>query len=462
MTTRAASGVAPVSTAPAASPDARSMTAMPGRPAAPGIPAGGGLTPAPGASLRLPGEHFAAALGFLVLGMVGVVWVASPLAQGIYLSPHVAGVTHLFTLGWLTTTIFGATYQLLPVALGAPVHSERMGHASFAAFVPGVVLFALGVMRSASALRNVGIALLATGIVLLVTNVALSLPKATRRDVTWGAMGIAVAFLSLTLVLGALLAHNLSTGVLGGARLHVLATHLHVALLGWVFVMIVGMSHRLLPMFLVAHGADTRWTRRSLALLVPGVLMLAAGLASSVGVLDWLGFACVEGGVACFLIQARSFFRSRVRRRLDAGLTHAAAALGVLGVTALLAPVVLALGFGHRRLDTIYIALGVLGALAPYVMGLFYKIVPFLAWITRFRSRMGRGRVPTVAQLYSARVAFVELGLYGSGLAALVTGIAAAQPMMVRAGGALLLAAVLLFAGQMMHAAWGTPREARS
>ncbi|HET7564045.1 MAG TPA: hypothetical protein VFJ96_03565 [Gemmatimonadaceae bacterium] len=430
-------------------------------PAAPpvGGPLGGGLAPAPGASLRLPGEHFAAALAFLTLGVAGVVWVAPHLAAGIYLSPHVAGVTHLFTLGWLTTTIFGAIYQLLPVALGAPVRSERMGHASFIAFVPGVALFALGVMRSSIVLHHIGIGLLTVGILLLVTNVALSLPRAQRRDVTWGAMGIAVSFLSLTLVLGVLLVHNLHTGFLRGARLHVLATHLHVALLGWVFVMIVGMSHRLLPMFLVAHGADTRWTKRSLTLLVPGVLTLATGLASGVGVFDWIGFALVEGGVACFLVQARSFFRSRVRRRLDAGLKHAATALVSLTAVTLLAPVVLALGFAHPRLDVIYIVLGLLGAFALYVVGLFYKIVPFLAWITRYRTKMGRERVPTVAQLYSSRVAHIDLALYAIGIVGLVAGIATAQPVVVRGAAACLLAAVLLFVSQMMRAMWGTPME---
>lgn len=433
-----------------------------GAPSFGGPALGGGLTPAPGASLRLPGEHFAAALAFLVLGAIGVIWVAPQLAAGIYLSPHVAGVTHLFTLGWLTTTIFGAIYQLLPVALGAPVHSERMGHASFIAFVPGVALFALGVTRSSTVLHHVGITFLTVGIVLLVTNVALSLPKAQRRDVTWGAMGIAISFLSLTLVLGVLLVHNLHTGFLGGARLHVLATHLHVALLGWVFVMIVGMSHRLLPMFLVAHGANTRWTKRSLALLVPGVLTLAAGLASGVGVLDWVGFALVEGGVACFLIQARSFFRSRVRRHLDAGLKHATVALLDLAIVALLAPAVLALGFAHPRLDIVYIVLGLLGSFALYVVGLFYKIVPFLAWITRFRAAMGREKVPTVAQLYSSRVAHIDLALYVIALAGLVAGIATAQTIVVRGAAAFLLAAVLLFASQMMRAAWGTPMRVQS
>ncbi|HXF24889.1 MAG TPA: hypothetical protein VN602_10230, partial [Gemmatimonadaceae bacterium] len=79
-------------------------------------------------SLRLPGEHFAAALFFLCVGSIGLIWIAPELSAGLYLSPHVAGVTHCFTLGWLSMTIFGAMYQLLPVALGISIRSERAGH----------------------------------------------------------------------------------------------------------------------------------------------------------------------------------------------------------------------------------------------------------------------------------------------------------------------------------------------
>ncbi|HEU4763227.1 MAG TPA: hypothetical protein VFS28_01145 [Gemmatimonadales bacterium] len=37
--------------------------------------------------LRLPGEHFVAAMAFLLAGACGLVWVAPELAQGAFLSP---------------------------------------------------------------------------------------------------------------------------------------------------------------------------------------------------------------------------------------------------------------------------------------------------------------------------------------------------------------------------------------
>lgn len=62
---------------------------------------------------------------FLVLGGLGLVVVAPDLAGGPFLSPRVVAVTHLFTLGWITTSIMGALYQPLPVALGESVRWPR-------------------------------------------------------------------------------------------------------------------------------------------------------------------------------------------------------------------------------------------------------------------------------------------------------------------------------------------------
>ena len=129
-------------------------------------------------SVPLAAGHFGAAILYLVAGSVGLVWIAPELAIGGYPSPRVAGITHLFTLGWLTTTIFGALYQLLPVALGAPLRSVRAGHASFWAFAPGAGVFAAGVASSSTMLHHIGIALVAIGILLTIVNVGSSLPLA--------------------------------------------------------------------------------------------------------------------------------------------------------------------------------------------------------------------------------------------------------------------------------------------
>lgn len=416
----------------------------------------GGLGGVDAGALRLPARHFAAALLFLLSGAAGLVLVAPELAAGAFLSPRVAGVTHLFTLGWLTTTIFGALTQLLPVALGAPVRSPRLGQVGFWCYAPGALLFACGVFHGNPVLHHVGIALLATGIVLLVTNIALSLPRARERDATWWAVALALAALTATLVLGVVLLHNLHTGFLRGARVRTLAVHLHVALVGWVLVTIVGMSHRLLPMFLLAHGADGRWTGRALVLLPTGLTLLATGLVARWPVAAWAGLALLEAGVACFLVQCRAFYRARRRPALDAGLRFAAVALGFLAASAALGPAVLALGgTRHPRLATAYVLVGLLGGVVLYVVGHFYKIVPFLAWIARFRSRVGRERVPTVAELYSARAARLQLALMAAAVVGMAGGVAIGSAALVRWAAVAFALGVVVLVAQAVDVVWG-------
>ncbi len=397
---------------------------------------------------------------FLSLGAIGLIWIAPELSSGLYLSPHVAGVTHCFTLGWLSMTIFGALYQLLPVALGVSIRSERAGHLSFWAFAPGVALFASGVAFTSATLRYVGIGLMTVAIVCVVVNVALSLRKVVARDVIWAAVAIAISFLTVTLILGTLLAQNLQSGFLGDWRAHALATHLHVALLGWILVMIIGISHRLLPMFLLAHTADIRWTRRALGLVAVGVVILGCGLASIHTIpnvpLPWIGLVLVEAGIACYLTQAVLFFRARKRPRLDAGLRHAAVALVFLTCVAVIAPFVMAGGVQHRRLDTAYVILGLLGGFTLYVIGQFYKVVPFLAWMARFHDDMGKRRVPTVAQLYSSRLGHIDLLLFMLGISGLTVGVMTGSSILVRSAACLFASGVALFVSQMIRVAFGT------
>ncbi|MEP6991339.1 MAG: hypothetical protein ABJA80_10460 [bacterium] len=423
----------------------------------PTVPAGGPtgpVTPASG-SIRLAAEHFAAATIYLIAGAIGLVWIAPELAAGMYLSPHVAGITHLFTLGWLTTTIFGALYQLLPVVLGAPIRWPRIGHASFWTFAPGAGLFACGVAESSVILHHTGLALITVGIVLAMSNVISSLRRAPRRDVTWAAIALAATFLVSTLALGIVLLHNLHTGFLATARVRVLATHLHVAIIGWALIMMVGVSHRLLPMFLLAHGADTKWTKRALTFLALGLPVLAVGLDTRFHAAAWIAVVLLELGVACFVLQAHRFYRARVRKRIDVGMRFAATALLFLAIAAVLGPVVLAAGAGAPRLAIVYVLLGLLGGVILFVMGFFYKIVPLLAWTVRYRDRMGKGAVPTVSDMFSSRLALVQLYAMGAALGVLAVSIVGGSSWGAYAGAALYLGGVLMFASQIMRVAFG-------
>src|SRR5688572_16133312 len=105
---------------------------------------------------RLPGTHFSGAVAWLVLGAAGLVAVAPELAAGRFLSPHVLAVTHLFTLGVITASIFGALYQFYPMSLGAAARSVRVGVAGAWLLHLGVALLVSGLWLWAPTLQGAG------------------------------------------------------------------------------------------------------------------------------------------------------------------------------------------------------------------------------------------------------------------------------------------------------------------
>lgn len=417
----------------------------------------GALTGVEAPPFRLPGSHFTTALIFLVLGGVGLVVVAPELAAGAFLSPRVTGVTHLFTLGWITTSIMGALYQILPVALEREVRWPRVAQATLALHGPGLLVFVSGLALHRPGWTVPGAVLMASGILVFAANLAATLRAAPRRDLTWRALALADLFLVLTVLLGLSLAANLRWPFLGADRVVALAVHLHVALVGWVLLVMVGVGHKLLPMFLLSHDADERPGRWAVGFLAGGTALLLA-LHHTPG--PWvrvLPAPLMVAGAGAFLLQARGFFRHRRRPALDAGMRSVAASLGILGCAVALGSVLAGTGFARPSLATAYVAALILG-ISLFVAAHYYKIVPFLVWYHRYAPRAGKGPVPTVAELYSARGAAWAGVLLTGGAVALVGGVALAAALPVRIGAAVLLAGALVEAAQMSALALRHPR----
>lgn len=414
-----------------------------------------GLAASKAPPLLLPGEHFTAAMLFLVLGAIGVVVIAPDLAAGAYPAPRVVGVTHLFTLGWITTSIMGALYQFLPVALGEPIRSVRAGHLSFVLYVPGFAAFVMGLLLGSTTVLLAGAATLGMGVLLFAANLGASLWRSTRRDVTWWALAGADLFLVITLVFGLSLAGNLRWAYLGGAHRTALGTHLHIALAGWVLLVMVGVAHRLLPMFLLSHGAGDRFAKAAVGLLAAGAATLAIGHHGPPIVRLWLPAALIGAGLVAFLLQARQFYRHRHRPVLDPGMRLAAAALGLLAVgLGLAGPVVLA--GASARVSTAYVLVLVLG-ISLFVAAHYYKIIPFLVWYHRFGPSVGKRPVPRVSELYSSREATAAGALLVLGTLTLTAAAALGVPVAARAGAVLLAVGVAIEARQMFALARRAP-----
>lgn len=154
----------------------------------------------------------------------------------------------------------------------------------------------------------------------------------------------------------------------------------------------------------------------------------------------------IGAGVIAFLVQAAAFYRHRKKKDLDPDMRLAMFGLGGVGSALVMAPIAWARGWNDVRLLTAYMFVLVVGGVSLFIAGHYFKIVPFLVWYHRFGDRVGKGRVPRVSDLYSARMATVALAMLVAGVIATAIGILIGNVALVRIG------AISLFGGACVEA----------
>lgn len=404
--------------------------------------------PGRGPSAMLPLAYLGTAAAAFVLAALGVPWLAADLA-GHYYHPRLLALTHTVTLGWITLAIMGASYQLIPVVLERPLWSERLARWQLALLVAGLAgmvgHFYIG--QWSGLVWRAG--LVGLGVVLHVANAALTVRGLARWTFTARLVVLALAGLVLTALFGLLLGADKLWRFLPGALLPNLHAHVHLAVLGWVLPMVIGVAARVLPMFLLARepegwpGALQLW---GLGLGVPAVVL---GLLLGQPLLLVPGAIGVAGAIAGHLVWVADMARRRRRPGLDWGLRFVLTASGFL---------VLATGLGLAfafdlivgpRFGLAYAVLALGGWISLMVTGMMLKIVPFLVWYRVYSPHVGRRPVPALAQLSSARLEGWAYALLTVGVAALAPAVTAGEPAWIRAAGLVLASGALAFASAL-------------
>ena len=155
---------------------------------------------------------------------------------------------------------------------------------------------------------------------------------------------------------------------------------------------IAGVAHRLLPMFLLSHGASERPGKIAVGLLGGGVTALLVLHHHLTPALTWTIGATLAAGTFALVTQAALHFQHRRRVVLDAGMHLAAGGLVMLMVAIAIAPFFVGGGTGNAAIATAYVTAAV-GAVSLFVAGHYYRIVPFLIWFHRFGPLVGKREV---------------------------------------------------------------------
>ncbi|GAB4333876.1 MAG: hypothetical protein Kow0010_20590 [Dehalococcoidia bacterium] len=377
--------------------------------------------------------------------------------------PTTLGITHAIVLGWITTTMFGATYQLGAAVLGGRTLPAWLLRAQLALHLAGVGVFVLS-------FREWDLAWLRAGSFVLVATIGVHLVAVVsplRSAQGWppirlyllaGAMGLAA-----TATLGFLWVDALHAARYTVTELRISA-HAHLGLVGWLGVTLMGVSYQLVPMFNVINRRKPAVPRLALGAVIAGVAaFVTANLLALPGWAIAGSGSVILAGIGAWAVDQWLLLGARSRRKMDIQGRASYVSLGFLAVAGGLAAIALGRAFLGEpllpRLLLAYGATGTLGWMGVALIGNSYKILPFLIWYHRYRELAGREPVPLVGELYSERAAHAVVGVHSTAVVLLLAGLLTESDLLTRGAAVLLILSAVVHVASLAY--MFVPRRAR-
>jgi hypothetical protein len=382
----------------------------------------------------------AASLAAWVAGTAVLVAAADDLAHGAYYDRSVLLAVHLIAAGALPLGVVGASFHLLPVMLRNDIVSVRALWTALPLLLGGV-LVAVGLERWSSSLLWVGAAAVACGLAIIAGELGALLARAPGDRMliaSRAGVGLSLLHAVLALIVGALV-FDLHRSFWGVAYDRWLLVHLHIALVGWIALLVVTVGRNLAPMLAQAPAAPRRRLPADELALVGGLWVLVVGLAADVRAVTLIGGAIVVPTLARFGVLMVRTFRSK-RAPLDAPLGHLLAGAAFLAQAAVVG-FVAAAGGGSVRWVEAYVVFLLVGWAGGVVVGHLGKLLSLSVWVW-----WPPGPRPKQAELYPRRLALAETVAFVAGLELLALSVLTGHAAPARVGAAIVCVSAVLAA----------------
>lgn len=417
-------------------------------------------------------HHFAIALGFFLLAQAAMVSGITFPVTGL-LAPTTLATVHLITIGWLTILMLGALHQFVPVITAGSQAAGNSALASLVAIVMGLVFMEAGFLSLGGQLPQKAIIALPLGGALMLSGTGLGASTLAcilwqTRPLTYSAQFIAagLVFMLLTVTLGLIFGLVFAAPELvpwadalsDGFRLHLVA-----GLGGWFTLTAIGVSYRLLSMFTLAPEERGWFGTAVIGLTVGGLavtwlleLMLSLGVPIPAPAIT-AAVVATGLGLVFYLADMVRLYRARRRRQLELNTGMATTALVAFAMALGLAAYAALSGYA----EPIVGAAGYLflfGWLSGLGLSQLYKIVPFLTWLERYGSVLGKRPVPRVQDLVDERRDRPWFVLYFGAVAVGTVCIVIGWPTVWRIAVCGHLVATVMIVRALWLARYGAPR----
>ncbi|MBL4745558.1 MAG: hypothetical protein JKY08_04255 [Flavobacteriaceae bacterium] len=403
---------------------------------------------APHPSVIIPHFIFAAVS---LIGVAILLLCSENALLQVYFSGKIIAITHLTILGWASMIIFGALYQLIPVVFETSLYSERLAKVTFYSLGSSVVFLCYAFWTN-SFVVLLPYAALATfvSLLLFVINVFLSYKKSPVKKIEAKFILMAIVWLTVTELIGTLIAFNFKFNFLSEIHLHYLKIHATVGFVGWFLFLIIGVGATLLPMFFISHELNRNWLKKSFMFLNLGMLvMLANGFSVNETSLEILTYSFSILGIVYFLKYIYQSYKKRLRKKLDVGMRYSALAMVLLIVPIIVFAIVLKVfPIANEFINRAIVLYGfsvLFGFVTTLILGQTYKTLPFIVWLHKYQKLVGKTTTPLPRELYSEKIASVQFYTYFLFLTVMGIGIVFQHLVLLKIASYLLLIVGVLY-----------------
>ena len=314
--------------------------------------------------------------------------------------------THAITIGFLSFIMLGAMTQMLPVLAGAKMPKvELVTKASYALLLVGTISMLLGLYTSNTLLNIVAFIGLGSGFLIMLSATALSLKTVVNFNATVKGITTSIVFAFFIVLMGLYLLYSYITNDIDSTHMIVANVHSVWAVFGFAVILIIGVAFQVLPMFYVAPKFKQFCKRRVVWLISTGLLIWLF-LSAFYEEYTLIGKLWIAMFVWAFATTVWIKLGKRRRPVSDVTVWYWRAASIFLTLGSFLW--IFDEYFKHEYIVMVAILIG--GFILSIIIGMLYKIVPFLVWF--HLNAMGYMSIPTINEMINKNIAKVQYILF--------------------------------------------------
>jgi hypothetical protein len=373
-----------------------------------------------------------------------------------YFAPGTLAITHLAALGWGTMVIFGACYQLLPVLLECDLYSNKLPWIVFALFLPGLfcLVYSFWVFDPGIHMQAGGV-LLTLSILIFCVIIFKTAARSAIASAPKDFILTSCIWLAATAILGTLMVFNFQYAFLPEDHLHFLRLHAHMGIAGWFLMLIIGVSAKLIPMFLVSRNQPSNLLSWCFGLInISLLLFMADGYTHGLHLNTHLIVLMMLCGLAFYFLYVMKCFRSRLKKKLDIPILKTVLSIVFLSVSVLMLPVIIHLAVKQSawsvKLSTLYGMLIFMGWITALIMGQTFKTLPFIIWVKKYEHLSGKARIPMPADLYNAWLLKLQYFAYLIFCISFFAGFLLSNNLLMTAGAVSIVIAAFSYLGNVI------------